>query len=254
MSVQPTNNNLPIGSEGRLLGSVSSTNDYLKNLINSCEIPHGYYVCSEYQTSGRGQVGNTWFADAGQNLLISVLFRPESLDAQEYFLLNMSVCLSILDMLNELHKGFLLKWPNDILFNGRKVAGVLMENTIAERNLQKAVVGIGINVNQREFPLNLNMPACSIRQVLGRSVDLNYIREQLLYRINQRFDLLLSNPQSIVDQYHQYLYGYKRNVKAVVDGRKGSVEIIEVGSNGLLHTKWNGQNRKFQFKEIGFLL
>lgn len=252
MPAEPTFNKKLIGSEGRHLESVSSTNDFLKNLISSCELPHGFYVSTDYQTSGRGQVGNKWIADPGQNLLISVLIRPQSLSVEDYFHLNMSVCLAILDTLNYLHQGFLIKWPNDILFDGRKLAGVLIENSIASNRLKRAVVGIGINVNQREFPLHLNLPAISVKDIMGRSIDLGYMREQLFYRLNQRFDQLQVNPRATRDQYHKHLFGYGEKVRAIVDGVEGDIYVTDVAGDGTLNAVWQGRARKFQFKEVGF--
>lgn len=235
------------------MDSVSSTNDALKKLDNSYEISHGYYVSTDYQTSGRGQVGNSWLADAGQNLLMSVLIRPNSLGMDRYFYLNMSVCLSVLDALSGLHHGFRVKWPNDILFDRSKIAGILIENSISNNLLKRAVVGMGININQRSFPLNLNLPGISMRQVMGRSLDVNYIRDQLFHSLNQRLDQLETNPQSILDQYHQHLYGYGESVRAKVDGVVGDILVTEVSGDGTLHTIWQGRSRKFQFRELQFL-
>ena len=242
-----------IGVQGRHLDELTSTNDFLKELSAKREIEHGFYVSTGYQTSGRGQVGNTWFSDSGKNLLISVLIRPDSLPMQRYFYLNMSVCLSILDVLNDLHQGFVIKWPNDIIFDNRKVAGVLIENSISRNQLRQAVVGIGININQTEWPSAFDIPAISLRQVMGREIDPKYVQEQLFFRMNQRYDQLCSHPDTIRDNYHQYLYAYYDEVPAEADGVKGGLKIRSVAGDGTLSALWRGRVRDFQFKQIKFL-
>lgn len=243
-----------IGSRGRHLDAVSSTNDFLKELSSREEIAHGYYVSTEYQTSGRGQVGNAWFSDSGQNLLVSVLIRPESLPIGRYFYLNMSVCLAILDVLNDLHQGFMIKWPNDILFDSQKVAGVLIENSISSGILRQAVVGMGINVNQRGWPAELDIPAISLRHVVGRKIDPSYLREQLFLRMNQRYAQFCTQPEAIREQFHQYLYACQQEVPAQVDGQTGMLKIVSVAGDGTLSAQWKGRIREFQFKEVQFLL
>ena len=251
--MESIHNKNQIGAEGRYLESVDSTNNYLKDLANCSEIPHGYYVATEYQTSGRGQVGNSWLSDPAKNLLISLLIRPDALKVQHYFYLNMSVCLSIVDTLNELHQGFLIKWPNDILFDNKKIGGVLIENSISSDELKRAIVGIGINVNQKEFPPSLNMPAISLAQIMGRSIDLQYFRDLLFKNLNLRWAQMQQSARSIHEQYHQYLYGFGLEVPAEVGQLKGSLLIEGVSTNGTLNSKWQGRPKQFQFKELKFL-
>src|SRR5690606_24490611 len=99
---------------------LTSTNDHLKTIISEGKSAEGLLVTTDYQTSGRGQIGNAWQSEEGKNLLMSVYLRPTFLRASHFFNLNMSVCLAVADALNELHPGFQVKWPNDILFDRKK--------------------------------------------------------------------------------------------------------------------------------------
>lgn len=242
-----------IGSDGVHLDALSSTNDYLKNLAARTEVPHGFYVSTDYQTSGRGQVGNRWVSDTGENILLSLLLKPPGLTLDQYFLLNMSVCLSIVDSLNHLHQGFLIKWPNDILFDGQKIAGVLIENQISGNNLRQAIVGIGINVNQRNLPTEFVPPPISMRRIMGRDIDRAYLGDLLFQRMNERYDQLLSQPAVVASQYHQHLYGFQQTIRARVGGQDGELRIKKVAADGTLQTQWQGAERNFQFKEVSFL-
>ena len=248
-------NQMPlIGSEGIYLQEVDSTNDHLKTLVESRDLPHGYFVASEYQTSGRGQVGKRWLADAGQNLLLSALYRPVKLGIDRYFYLNMSVCLALMDTLNQFHKGFVIKWPNDILFDKKKIAGILIENSIANGHLRQAIVGIGVNVNQRNFPPVLEVPPVSLSGIMGRSVDRSYLRESLFQRLNARYRQFLNQPESIRQQFQEHLYGFHEAVPVKVGHRKGPLQIRAISGDGTMQAHWQGQKTSFQFRELRFLL
>ena len=120
-----------IGHQRLHFDELPSTNDHLKKLIDKGGHTEGMVVSTDYQTSGRGQIGNRWESEPGKNLLFSVFLKPLTLNARHFFYFNMSVCLAVADALNELAPGFKIKWPNDILFNGKKISGILIENTIA---------------------------------------------------------------------------------------------------------------------------
>ena len=134
------------------LDSVDSTNSEALRRLPS--LPSGTVLAAREQTAGRGQRGNTWFSEPGKNLTFSVVlkFAPGDLPASEAFRLNCLCSVAVSDFLASYGVSSLIKWPNDIYAGGRKICGMLLENGLADGSVAYSVMGIGINVNQREFP------------------------------------------------------------------------------------------------------
>ena len=157
---------MPVAWDIRLFDSIDSTNAYLLGQARS-GAAEGVVAVAEHQQAGRGRLGRTWVAPPGASLLMSVLFRPD-LPLDRLHLVVAAVALSAADAVDEV-AGFRpdLKWPNDLLVGGRKLAGVL-----AERDGDAVVVGIGVNVNwPAELPDELRDIAVAANHVAGRPVD-----------------------------------------------------------------------------------
>ena len=141
--------------------------------------PHGSLFVADEQTAGRGRRGNAWLAAPGENLLFSVLLRPE-LELSQTSALTLAVGLALRDaMAPLLASAPLIKWPNDLLVNEKKLAGVLVESQLQGDRLQAVVVGVGLNVATRDFPEEIAARATSLA-LLG-ATELK--REELLQRI-----------------------------------------------------------------------
>jgi BirA family biotin operon repressor/biotin-[acetyl-CoA-carboxylase] ligase len=159
---------------------------------------------AEYQSEGRGRQNREWMAPPGSGLLLSVGFRPERLGANHAWRLAAIVSLAMRDAAEEqagLKDGTLwLKWPNDIVAEAndrslRKVAGVLGETVAAERGVQTAVVGIGVNTNwdSVDFPWALSPTMTSLRELSGkRPIDNEALLEAFLARLEPRYEALKS--------------------------------------------------------------
>ena len=164
------------------LSETHSTNLYLRHLKDvNRNVEVGVVVWSDLQTSGRGQVGNKWESEHSQNLLFSFLLLPSNIDAKDQFIISQIVSLGIIDILNNLKTGFSIKWTNDIYFEDKKIAGMLIENDMSGRQIYSSIIGIGLNVNQENFSDEIPN-AISLKNILGRSFD----REELLYNILEK--------------------------------------------------------------------
>ena len=145
------------------LDSIDSTNEEAKRHISDID---NLSVLSAYeQTEGRGQRGNTWTSTPGENLMFSVVlkFSPEDsglggLDARDQFVLNEIAALSVVDFLRLHDIQAQIKWPNDVYVDSRKMCGILIENSIRGNWLSSSIIGIGLNINQRNFDVNLPNP------------------------------------------------------------------------------------------------
>jgi len=157
--------------------------------------PEGATVLTEYQTTGRGRHGRAWSADKGQNLLFSVVLRP-TLSPDRFGLLTVAAGLAVAEAIEPFvspHEAR-LKWPNDVLLEARKTCGILLESSLTPPNTDAVVVlGVGLNVNQADFPDALADTATSLRLTTGRSVPRAPLLARLLRALERRYDAVQSD-------------------------------------------------------------
>lgn len=161
-----------IGREVQILQTTDSTNLQAMALGDS-GAPEGLVVIADQQTAGRGRLGRSWISPGGVNLYLSVLLRPPILPAaapQLTFLSAVAVCRTIEEIADLQPQ---VKWPNDILLGGRKVAGLLNEMSSETDRVHHVVLGIGVNLNmeRQDLPTQLRYPATSVAIEAGRSVS-----------------------------------------------------------------------------------
>lgn len=142
---------IQIGKNLITLQSIKSTNTYAAELVQREKPEEGTVIMTEYQENGRGQRETSWESERGQNLLASFIFYP-TINVADHFLFNQCIALGIHEMIkSELGNNVTIKWPNDILVNEKKIAGILTETAISANKFQYAIAGVGINVNQKHF-------------------------------------------------------------------------------------------------------
>ena len=204
-------------------------------------------VWADYQTAGRGQGTNKWESERGKNLTFSILLHPETLPANRQFLLSMQVSLAICEALSE-HIGDLsIKWPNDIYWRNAKIAGILIENSLQGSVIRDSIVGVGLNVNQRQFLSDAPNPV-SMWQICEHETD----REQLLKDILAALDRLLG--QEVREQYLSMLYRRKGFHPYVDKDGAFMAELEDVEDDGhLLLCDDSGGHRRYAFKEVTFI-
>ena len=126
------------------LDETSSTNTEMKLLQHKSPLPEGSVVMTEFQTAGRGQLGNTWYSGKGKNLLLSFLLYPHNVKARDQFIISRVVSLALKGVLNRYLQGVTIKWPNDIYWKNKKIAGILIENSLVGQHIDYTIVGIGL--------------------------------------------------------------------------------------------------------------
>jgi BirA family biotin operon repressor/biotin-[acetyl-CoA-carboxylase] ligase len=153
----------------------------------------GTVVLAEKQTSGKGRKDRVWYSAPDSNLTFSILLTKDKFLSSNSSLINFAASLSVAFSIENLFQlKTELKWPNDVLLDGKKTSGILIESTSQGNKIDRFVVGIGINVNQPSFQGTFNYPPTSIRNELGRNVE----RERLLAEILNNFELLLDRIKS----------------------------------------------------------
>jgi BirA family biotin operon repressor/biotin-[acetyl-CoA-carboxylase] ligase len=214
----------------------------------------GTIVVTDNQTAGRGQRGNVWLAQPGQNLTFSLILKPVFLRATEQFWLNIAISLAIADTLHPLIGHDLrIKWPNDIYVQDQKLGGILIENTLQGYNIACSVVGMGINVNQIEFSYPT---ATSIQQQapLPNGYDLPGLLSSYCENIEQRYLQLRSGQRDLMKaEYLKLLYRFQEAHRFESAGRVFSGVIEGIDPAGRLAIAEGGQMRYFAFKEVAFL-
>jgi BirA family biotin operon repressor/biotin-[acetyl-CoA-carboxylase] ligase len=236
------------------LPSVDSTNKYAAGILQKENATEGTVILADVQTRGKGQGDNIWLSDHGLNLLCSIILKPDFLPAYKQFYLSMCIVTGLYDCLADIGIQSQVKWPNDILIQGKKVAGILIENTILSHNLYTSIVGIGLNVNQVSFPPGIPNPT-SLKGKTGKSFDVGQLLERLLPFLEKKLNWLYA--EDFVAIKSHYLNSlWLLNTRAVFTDQKGTFEgrIVDVAESGeLVILTSTGETRMYGFKELEFL-
>ena len=185
--------------------TTNSTNTLLKELIAKGEWPAAErFIRAGYQTVGRGQAGNGWESEADKNLLCSVLVESQKTKDKRPFFLNVAVSVAVHRMLNQSvsENDLTIKWPNDIYWQDKKVAGILIENAIIGSELKYSIAGIGLNVNQTAFVSDAPNPV-SLKQITGREYDPDELMTRLLEELDEA---LGADGDEVWNYYKAHLY------------------------------------------------
>lgn len=188
------------------LNAIDSTNDFLKNMTRNEAVENFTVVVTQNQTKGKGQMGSTWNSEIGKNLIMSVLVKDLLDNVDEIFHLNVAISLAVIQVLEEFKiPKISIKWPNDIMSDNKKIAGILIENSFKSDNTIESIVGIGLNVNQKEFS---NLPkASSLSVITNLEFDLDVILNKILFQIKRNCALISSNQSTYLWQkYHDNLF------------------------------------------------
>ena len=172
------------------LKEVDSTNRYLRRLLLEETLSEGSLVVTDFQQAGRGQVGNVWESEDGKNLLFSLLIYPHFLPVNRQFLISQIVSLSVKEVLELYIEGVQIKWPNDIYWKDRKICGILIEHDLMGEWLSQSIIGVGINVNQKEFRSDAPNPV-SLLQITGKTYDRRKLLSDFLRYFFDYYDLLM---------------------------------------------------------------
>ena len=234
-----------------------STNEHMQFLIEAEEQPEGLVVTADEQLMGRGHGGNRWVSERGKNLLMSLLLKPSGLMPSAQFLLTAAVSLALTETLHEfLGQGKVqIKWPNDIYVDQRKISGILIQNTIRGREILYSIIGIGLNVNQAEFPPGLPNPV-SMKQLTGVTVNRDEVLQVLLQSIAGYYSRLLdkNNHRVLMDSYCNRLFRF-REWATYHDGQEFKAMITGISEYGQLQLSTSeGELRQYGFKEVEYIL
>ncbi|MBQ1816060.1 MAG: biotin--[Bacteroidaceae bacterium] len=235
--------------------TLDSTNAEAHRMVASGVDGNGLLLWADYQQAGRGQTGNHWESDAGKNLLLTLCVRPTFLQSKNQFLLSEVVSLAACTTLNDQVGGFVVKWPNDIYYDVKKVCGILIELTLTSAYVAQSFIGIGINVNQDLFNSDAPNPV-SLKQITGKTFD----REELLHLFLHYFDYYYNKLercqyQHIRQEYKEMLF--RREGMHPYRDTNGlfMAQIVDVLQDGhLILRDEENRERRYMFKEVECVL
>lgn len=243
--------------------STNSTNTLLREMLAKGEWPADErFLRAGFQTAGRGQTGNGWESEADKNILCSVLLPPR----ENLFDLNVIVSVAVHRMVSrkliDKSRQLTIKWPNDIYWQDKKVAGILIENAIIGSELKYSIAGIGLNVNQSEWYSDAANPV-SMKQITGKDCDIAELMQLLLNELDKALQ------EDVWGYYKTHLYRREgfwpfverevsvaptMNASSMAQGQfKACIEDVLTTGEIVLRDEQNNQ-RKYHFKQIRYIL
>ena len=237
-----------LSSDIEVLETVGSTNDYLKEKAgNPPGLPEGSVIWARNQTAGKGQQNKSWNTAPGENITLSILLKPADLLASEAFMLSKAMAFGVHSTLTQLiGQGISIKWPNDIFIGKQKIAGILIENIIQGDFVKQSVVGIGINVNQKDFLIDTN-PA-SLAMITGETYDLKEVVLDLLENISIFYlQLQLKNYTKINSEYVRNLHHVSQEQTFLIHNLETICQIQDVLENGSIVLSIDGKKEVYLY-------
>jgi BirA family transcriptional regulator, biotin operon repressor / biotin---[acetyl-CoA-carboxylase] ligase len=243
------------------LAITDSTNRYLSNLLDEEKPGDGTAVLADCQSAGEGMASNHWHSEYGKNLLLSILFLPHFLDTKKIFLFNKAIAVAARNFIAQIvdqityKRRVCIKWPNDIYVNNEKICGIKIEITIRGSQLQNVIVGIGLNINQTQFPDDLPNPV-SLKLISGKNYSVDDCFHFLCNELEKQYlTLKAGHYEKINRQYLQYLY--RLNKPGEFEDTTGIFNgvIKDVDENGRLCIETpDGNISKYEMKDVRYVL
>lgn len=218
--------------------SMDSSNTQAKRLgENGAE--NGTLVVTDCQTAGKGRRGRSWVSPTGMNCYFTVLLRPDIL-AEKASMITLVAALALAKAIKETTQlDTMIKWPNDVIANGKKLCGILTESSTDLEYINYVVVGIGINCNQTEFPDEIKETASSIRLETGKKVNRCQLLGSFLTHFESCYEIFLKTEDlsGLEREYNSLLVNRNREVKIIEKERERVLTAIGIDKTGALLVK-----------------
>jgi len=246
-----------VGKNLIFLPVTDSTNSYAIDLLKNVNPADGTVVRAVHQLNGKGQRGSSWKVEPASNLTVSIILKTGFLSSNEQFFLYMIAALAVHDttahLIGDSQIDIKIKWPNDILVQRLKIAGILIENKYSGDKLQASVIGIGLNVNQTDF---VDISANSLRLVTGKNFDIADVLQLLCSMIEKYFLMLKAGKyKQLMSLYASRLYGLNEVLDFQLNNQIVPLTVLGLGKTGLLRLeKKDGTAIEVDLKEIKWLL
>ena len=250
-------NTLFIGKTIHHFEELSSTNAHALELLSKSKPSEGTVISASNQLEGRGQHGSIWETAANQNITLSVILYPTFLLPKHQFWLSQAVALAVHDFVSAVlpHKKIYIKWPNDIYVEDKKIAGILIQNSINNAGIISSVIGIGLNVLQSKFNFQGKRQPTSLLLEDEKTRQLKQLKQQLYHSLESRYLQLKANKiHQLQTDYMNVLYKYQEpHLYELANGQQFTGVIKGIAPNGELVIKSATEVLSLGIKEITFL-
>lgn len=227
-----------VGRQFIELGIAESTNKTAAEMLARGELVHGAVILAHEQTAGQGQRGRTWSSAKGLDLTFSVVLFPAVLKADRQFILSKVAALAVHDVVRSMVKAEVkIKWPNDILVERRKIAGILIQNDLMGENVSSSVIGIGLNVNNTVF--DEGILATSMALECGGTADRWHVLSRLCERLEERWKDV-EHGDDLSGPYAAELWARGRWTEMTLDGASIMARPMDVDPSGRLILELEG--------------
>ena len=228
--------------------TIDSTNTYLKE--NYSKLDDFTFVSADFQSKGRGRNNRNWKSEKGESLLFSLLIKDESL-MKEFKSLSIISALSLIQAFETMGiKDLSIKWPNDIYYKDNKLVGILLE-AVSTTKLECLIVGIGINVNQKEFEGDYKRQPTSLYRILNKDIDIDNLKNVVYQKLEENFSLVKKG-FDFYSEITKYDYLKNKELDAYLDDEKMPIKVIGINNDYSLKIVVNNQIRDIESGEISF--
>jgi len=215
--------------------SIKSTMDYAKKLAEKGE-PEGTVVIADFQSHGRGRFGRIWKSEPEKNILMSLILRP-TIPIEKFGILSFLTSISIAEAIEKnADVKITTKWPNDLLINGKKFCGILLEASITVEMGDFVIIGIGVNVNQENFPKEIQDYATSLYIETGKIFDRTLIVQDILRLLEENYSALKEthNFQFVIENWKKRCDMLGKKIMVIQGGKTITGKAIDVDERGFL--------------------
>jgi BirA family biotin operon repressor/biotin-[acetyl-CoA-carboxylase] ligase len=227
---------------------VDSTNSVL--LSNNEFDIHGTVLLSEFQSKGRGRKERVWESLSGVNLTFSILIK-DNLPERKINLITFVAAIAVAQSLENLYQlNISLKWPNDVLVDSKKIAGILIESSSKGNKISKIVVGIGVNVNQPNFPGKFDIPPTSVRKEFHDNVSRERLLSEILNNFENSFNYLAKNPKKILSDWRDRCKMIGEKIRIVEEDKIKTGVFEDIDDDGFIILKTGDKREVIHFGDV----
>lgn len=204
-----------VGKTVHFAKETDSTNLWIKRLAKE-GAPQGTLALAEFQSAGRGRLGRSWEVPKGTSVMMSILLRPE-FEPQYAPMLTLVMGMAVAKAVKLLGFEVSIKWPNDVVVSHKKICGILTEMGVRDGKIDYAVIGVGINVNIREFPAEMEDKATSLYLESGREFDRSQIPGLVMEAFENYYEKFAAtcNLSGLKAEYESILANYNQPVRVL---------------------------------------
>lgn len=233
--------------------TIDSTNNCAKTVAN-VDAPEGVIVIAEEQTAGRGRLGRTWQANAGENLTFSVLLRPKAASEAMNLLPLFAAVATAEAIASVTNLNVECKWPNDLLIGKKKVGGILIEGSVKSGTLEYVVLGFGINVNQVQFSADLKEKATSLKLESNQEIDRAKLFKEIVRTLEEKYKTTVKTGfQSVIPSWLEHSRIINQPIALSQQGNVIMGIVSGLSKDGGLVLQTNGSKQTFYAGDVTVL-